>query len=303
MPAKRVNVMNKDMNAINKANLFIGKDYISDKEFIAVSKLMIYFLKSKEIYHYKKGSEFINEYVKHAISRLRNNSMLISIFLLTLGRIYIFISDIKNKEYLEKNGSNQKDILNLRRIIYKAIKDEKWKLCIIKELGCCNEKEYDNIVRVSRMCRIDIWDSVYSIANKDDCLNWRYFCYLIDLGKDNQINLALNIFLNKADIVDIKYPTIDCSEYISLLRLFNSKVEKSNTYDGIIDIGLSSNNGNLFINAINVIKRWEEPLNNRIDKERIKAILELKNLEEETKNELEKVYKEFEEQEGFDVRF
>lgn len=283
----------------NEKNLkSILDNEINNEVLIADSYLMITILKSKEICSCSWGGELLISYIRHIVNRLSEKGELSPAFLGTIARIYMFVKDVNNVQFLEKTGMIKKKIMIAKKLCATILRDERWYSCILDELDKCSLEDYEFIKKVCKLCAINICGEVLKKAKKKEELSWRYLSYIIDFGDGVQCDKAVEMFAEKADIVNIRYPMDDCDEYIFLMKFYKSGIEYKNEYQNVLELGLSSNNVELFINASEAIVRWNPELLNIIDTDKINNFKSSDDVDEEKKEKLDMISKIINEHEG-----
>ena len=96
-------------------------------------------------------------------------------------------------------------------------------------------------------------------------LKWRGYIFLIFTLDSEGLEKLLKLFIEKADIVNIKYPILEpkekrSDEYIIINRLLSCRSEYSKIYEDILDLVI-------------VVNKWNIPYYKKISKARIDELI------------------------------
>ena len=270
--------MNSFCESLDLAKEMI-KFEVNDKTLTLASKDLYELLNGKcLIYKFSSGGEYINHYTKHIINRLISNKKLKGIYLYNMYSILLFLQDECNGKYLSSTGLSMDDIPKVRGFVLRALKNKRWRNIILEELSSCSEGRVIKLAKVNNLADFKISDELFVMLKDSQSLSWRCYIFLMFTLDSEGLEKLLKLFIEKADIVNIKYPILEpkekrSDEYIIINRLLSYSSEYSKTYEDIIDLVIDCKDEGIVLKALNVANKWNMPYYKKINKARIDELI------------------------------
>ena len=270
--------MNSFYESLDLAKEMINFE-VNDKILTLASKDLYKLLNVKGlIYKLSCGGQYINHYTKHIINRLISNKQLKGIYLYNMYSILLFLQDECNGKYLSSTGLDRDDILKVKGFVLRALKDKRWINVILAELNYCSEGQIIKLAKVNNLAGFKINDELFVMLRDSHSLKWRYYIFLIFTLDSEGLEKLLKLLIEKADIVNIKYPILEpkekrSDEYIIINRLLSYRSEYSKIYEDIIDLVIDCNDEGIVLKALNVVNKWNIPYYKKINKARIDELI------------------------------
>ena len=266
--------MNSFYESLDLAKEMI-KFEVNDKILTLASKDLCKMLNVKGlIYKLSCGGE----YTKHIINRLISNKQLKGIYLYNMYSILLFLQDECNSKYLSSTGLSRDDIPKVRCFVLRALKDKRWRNVILAELNSCSEGQVIKLAKVNNLAGFKINDELFVMLRDSHSLKWRGYIFLIFTLDSEGLEKMLKLFIEKADIVNIKYPILEpkekrSDEYIIINRLLSCRSEYSKIYEDILDLVIDCKDEGIVLKALNVVNKWNIPYYKKISKARIDELI------------------------------
>ena len=192
--------------------------------------------------------------------------------------ILLFLQDECNSKYLSSTGLSRDDIPKVRGFVLRALKDRRWRNVILAELNSCSEGQVIKLAKVNNLASFKINDELFVMLRDSHSLKWRGYIFLIFTLDSEGLEKLLKLFIEKADIVNIKYPILEpkekrSDEYIIINRLLSSRSEYSKIYEDIIDLVIDCKDEGIVLKALNIVNKWNIPYYKKINKARIDELI------------------------------